>query len=40
MNQLFALTVQVSAVIKFHHFDGIAAMLKNHVNKQIKAKSH
>lgn len=28
-NQLFALTVIVSATIRFHHFDGVAALAKS-----------
>lgn len=28
-NQIFALTVIVSATIRFHHFDGVAALVKS-----------
>lgn len=28
-NQFFALTVVISSTIRFHHFDGVAALAKN-----------
>jgi len=35
-NQLFALTLVVSAQIKFHHFDGVAVIEK----ERIKSKGN
>lgn len=38
MNQLYAVTVIVSATIKFHHFDGIAAVARySKLFKSVKA---
>lgn len=38
VNQLYAVTVIVSATIKFHHFDGIAAVARySKLFKTIKA---
>lgn len=35
LNQLFSLTLLVSTTIRFHHFDGVAALVNNNNNKLL-----